>query len=34
MNLEDFRPYLCAMARMNLDRRLASKIDASDIVQP
>lgn len=33
MNLEDFRPYLCAMARMNLDRRIASKVDASDIVQ-
>ena len=33
MSLESFRPYLCSLARMNLDRRLASKVDPSDIVQ-
>jgi RNA polymerase sigma-70 factor, ECF subfamily len=31
--IDDFRSYLNLMARMQLDRRLQSKMDASDIVQ-
>ena len=30
---ERFRSYLAALARINLDPRLQSKLDASDIVQ-
>jgi RNA polymerase sigma-70 factor (subfamily 1) len=31
--IEAFRPYLCVLARMHLDRRLWAKLDPEDIVQ-
>ena len=31
--VEQFRPYLCVLARMHLDRRLWSKVDPDDLVQ-
>jgi RNA polymerase sigma-70 factor (ECF subfamily) len=31
--IEAFRPYLCVLARMHLDRRLWSKLDPEDLVQ-
>src|SRR5438445_10856528 len=31
--IETFRPYLCVLARMHLDRRLWAKLDPEDLVQ-
>jgi RNA polymerase sigma-70 factor, ECF subfamily len=31
--IETFRPYLCLLARMHLDRRLWAKLDPEDLVQ-
>ena len=31
--IEAFRPYLCVLARMHLDRRLWAKLDPEDVVQ-
>ena len=33
LELEEFRSYLCVLARMQLNPRLARKVDASDMVQ-